>query len=128
MDPNVKVEILAPNSASYKDLNNYSIMLKVTYGKTSFLLTGDAERESEKEMLAKGYNLKADVLKVGHHGSNSSTSATFLKAVAPQYAVICVGKGMITVIPNQTGDFKPVGAGWSEGFPDRSKWYGYCGK
>jgi competence protein ComEC len=93
LDPKVKVQILAPNSASYKDLNNYSIVLKVTYGKTSFLLTGDAERESEKEMLAKGYNLKADVLKVGHHGSNSSTSAAFLKAVAPKYAVICVGQG-----------------------------------
>jgi competence protein ComEC len=93
LDPKVKVQILAPNSASYKDLNNYSIVLKVTYGKTSFLLTGDAERESEKEMLAKGYNLKADVLKVGHHGSNSSTSAAFLKAVAPKYAVICVGMG-----------------------------------
>jgi competence protein ComEC len=92
LDPAIKVEILAPNSASYKDLNNYSIVLKVTYGKTSFLFTGDAERESEKEMLAKGYNLKADVLKVGHHGSNSSTSAAFLKAVAPKYAVICVGK------------------------------------
>jgi competence protein ComEC len=93
LDPAVKIEILAPKSASYKDLNNYSIVLKVTYGKTSFLLTGDAEKESEKEMLAKGYNLKADVLKVGHHGSNSSTSAAFLKAVSPKFAVICVGQG-----------------------------------
>jgi competence protein ComEC len=92
LDPAIKVEVLAPNSTKYEDLNNYSIVLKVTYGKTSFLLTGDAERESEKEMLAKSYNLKADVLKVGHHGSNSSTSAAFLKAVAPRYTVICVGK------------------------------------
>jgi competence protein ComEC len=102
LDPAVKVQIMAPNSTKYKDLNNYSIVLKVTYGKTSFLLTGDAERESEKEMLAKSYNLKADVLKVGHHGSNSSTSAAFLKAVAPKYAVICVGKD------NDYGHPKPV--------------------
>jgi competence protein ComEC len=53
LDPAIKVEVLAPNSPSYEDLNNYSIVLKVTYGKTAFLLTGDAERESEQEMLAK---------------------------------------------------------------------------
>jgi competence protein ComEC len=93
LDSAVKVAILAPNSSKYKDLNNYSIVIKISYDKTSFLLTGDAEKESEEEMLAKGFNLKADVLKVGHHGSNSSTSAAFLKAVAPKYAVICVGKG-----------------------------------
>jgi len=90
--PDLKAEFLAPKSASYDDLNNYSAVLKITYGNISFLLTGDAEAESEKEMLAKGYNLKADVLKVGHHGSQSSTTSAFLKAVAPKYAVISVGK------------------------------------
>jgi competence protein ComEC len=102
LDPAVKVEILAPNSPRYKDLNNYSIVLKVTYGKTSFLLTGDAERESESEILAKGYNLKADLLKVGHHGSNSSTSAAFLKAVAPKFAIISVGADNKYGHPSQT--------------------------
>jgi len=63
--------MLAPNSSSYEDLNNYSAVLKLTYGDTSFLFTGDAEAESESEMLAAGYNLSADVLKVGHHGSSS---------------------------------------------------------
>lgn len=57
------------------------------------MLTGDAEDVSEKEMLSKGYDLKADVLKVGHHGSNSSTTSEFLSVVSPQYAVISVGKG-----------------------------------
>lgn len=85
-------ELLAPNGSSYDDLNNYSAVLKLTFGKTSFLFEGDAEALSESEMLKAGYNLRADVLKVGHHGSSSSTSPAFLKAVAPKYAVISVGK------------------------------------
>jgi len=87
----VQCLILAPNSASYEDLNNYSIVLKLTYNGKSFIFTGDAEIDSEEEILAKGYDLKADVLKVGHHGSTSSTSDEFLAAVSPEYAVICVG-------------------------------------
>lgn len=92
LDPDVKLEILAPNADTYEDLNNYSIVFKLTYGGKSFLFTGDAEDVSEKEMISKGYDLKADVLKVGHHGSNSSTTSEFLSAVSPQYAVISVGK------------------------------------
>ncbi len=90
--PGIEAVMLAPNSSSYEDLNNYSAVLKLTYGDTSFLFTGDAEAESENEMLAAGYNLRADVLKVGHHGSSSSTTPAFLKAVLPKYAVISVGK------------------------------------
>lgn len=89
---NEKLEFVAPNAENYKDLNDYSIVTKFTYGKTSFLFTGDAEAPSEKEILKADYNVKADVLKVGHHGSSSSTSAAFLKAVAPQYAIISCGK------------------------------------
>lgn len=85
--------ILAPNGSQYEDLNNYSLVIKVTYGTKSFLFTGDAEAISEKEMINKKYNLKADVLKVGHHGSSSSTSADFLKAVNPTFAVISMAKG-----------------------------------
>lgn len=92
LDSSVKLEILAPNEDAYEELNNYSIVFKLTYGSKSFLFTGDAEDVSEKEMLSKGYDLKADVLKVGHHGSSSSTSDAFLSAVNPQYAVISVGK------------------------------------
>lgn len=92
LDSNLTIQMLSPNSAKYDDLNNYSPVIKLVYGSTSFLFTGDAETVSEKEILSKKYNVKADVLKVGHHGSNSSTSSTFLKAVSPKYAVISVGK------------------------------------
>jgi competence protein ComEC len=87
------ITVLAPNSSSYEDANDYSIVLKVQYGNTSFLLTGDAESVSESEMLSKGVNLSSTVLKVGHHGSKSSTSQTFLDKVNPKYAVISVGEG-----------------------------------
>lgn len=86
------VTVLAPNSSSYQDANDYSIVVKVSYGSTSFLLTGDAESVSESEMVSKGLDLRATVLKVGHHGSKSSTSQSFLNKVNPKYAVISVGK------------------------------------
>ena len=92
-DSLITAEILAPNSSEYDDMNNWSAVIKLSYGKTSFLFTGDAEDVSEREMLEKNYDLKADVLKVGHHGSISSTTARFLSAVSPKYAVISVEKG-----------------------------------
>lgn len=82
---------LAPNSNQYEDLNNYSTVLKITYGKVSFLFAGDAQALSEEEILRSGQNLAATVLKIGHHGSSTSTTSTFLKAVSPKYAVISVG-------------------------------------
>ncbi len=92
IDPLVKIKMLAPNSAKYEDLNNYSAVIKLQYNKTSFLFQGDAGTLSEKEMLRAGCDLRADVLKVGHHGSNYSTSVKFLKAVLPKFAAISVGK------------------------------------
>ena len=86
-----RVEILGVNEDS--DPNNTSIVLRIDYGSTSFLFTGDAERESEQKMLNRGANLSATVLKVGHHGSNSSTTYPFLREVMPEYAVISVGTG-----------------------------------
>ena len=80
------------NSNNYEDANNDSIVIKLEYGSNSFMFTGDAEDVSEKEMLSKGLDLKADVLKVGHHGSKSSSCDEFLNAVNPKYAVISVGK------------------------------------
>ena len=83
--------ILAPIGSEYEDMNNYSIAIRMTFDKTSFLFMGDAESVSEAEILKKKYTVKSDLIKVGHHGSESSTSAAFLKAVAPKYAVISVG-------------------------------------
>ena len=87
-----QVTILGPIQSA-DDSNNNSIVLKLQFGATSFLFTGDAEREEEQELLNSGANLQSTVLKVGHHGSDTSTSYPFLRAVAPQYAVISVGAG-----------------------------------
>lgn len=97
----VKCDILAPNGSSYPDLGGFSIVIKMTYGETSFLFTGDADEHSEKEMLAKGFDLKSDVLKAGCHGGVNSTSAAFLKEVAPKYGVIFAGMGNPYELPHQ---------------------------
>lgn len=87
------VEFLGPVSEKNKELNSTSIVLKITYGDTSFLFTGDAERDEEEEILRTDADLKSTVLKVGHHGSSSSTSYPFLREVMPLYAVISCEKG-----------------------------------
>lgn len=87
----MKVDIFAPLK-QYDDMNSNSIVFRITYKNRSFLFTGDAGKESEKDMIAAGFNLKADVLKVGHHGSKTSTSQSFLNSVRPTYAVISVGE------------------------------------
>lgn len=90
--PEISLEVFAPNSDKYQSQNDYSPIIKLSFGKNSVLFTGDAEKISEKETLAKEYNLKSDILKVGHHGSSSSTTEAFLKKVAPNIAVISCGK------------------------------------
>lgn len=90
LDPAVKFEMLAPNNTKYNNTNDYSTVIKLTYGKTVFLLASDAGWVSEREMLRKKYDLKANVLKVGNHGSNGATTGSFLKVVCPQYAIISV--------------------------------------
>ena len=84
--------ILSPINTNSKDLNTYSIVIKLVYGNNKFLFTGDAQASNEKDMINKGFDLSADVLKVGHHGSDTSTSDAFLSKVNPKYAVISCGK------------------------------------
>lgn len=84
--------VYAPLSDDYEGYNNYSVVTKVVCSEISFMLTGDAERESEYEMVTSGMNLDADVLKCGHHGSSTSTSTCFLQAVNPAFAVISCGE------------------------------------
>ena len=86
-----KITIVGPVGTP-EDLNNASVVMKVVYGKNSFLFTGDAEEKSEKKILANGADIKADVLKLGHHGSSTSTSEEFLKVVSPSLALISCGK------------------------------------
>ena len=88
---NVAVTVLGPVE-SYADTNNTSLVLRVDFGETRFLFTGDMEIQAENDMLDAGADVKADVLKVGHHGSNTSTGYRFLREVAPKWAVISVGK------------------------------------
>ena len=89
---NTLVEVLSPNLNSYDNLNNYSPVIKISYGNNSFLFTGDAEESIEKELASKSFNLKSDLLKIGHHGSSTSTSEIFLEKVNPKITVISVGK------------------------------------
>lgn len=84
------ITILGPD-CSYDDPNNSSIVLAITHGSNRFLFMGDAEEEAEKEILNTSYDLEADVLKVGHHGSKTSSSEEFLDAVNPDSAVISCG-------------------------------------
>jgi competence protein ComEC len=85
-------QIIAPNRDYGDDLNNWSIGLRLVYGKNSFVLCGDAEKEAEKDMVANGFPLKADVLKLSHHGSTTSSSEGFMDQVDPEYGVISCGK------------------------------------
>ena len=91
-ETDIRAEFLAPVNNYYEDENNYSSVLKLTYKGFSFLFTGDAETISEYDMIENGAYLKSDVLKVGHHGSTTSTSNQFLRAVNPAVAVISVGR------------------------------------
>lgn len=86
------VEILAPLK-QYKEINNMSIVMKITYGETSFLFQGDAESQVESDLLYSDYDLTADVLKLGHHGSKTASSEKYLDAVNPQIAIISCGQG-----------------------------------
>ena len=85
---NLRVDIIAPNSDNYSDLNNYSAVIKIVYKNKSFLFMGDAERVSEDEIKT---DVSVDVIKVGHHGSDTSSSASFVKKVNAKYAIISVG-------------------------------------
>lgn len=85
------VTVVAVNSVP-EDTNNTSIVIRIVYGDTSFLFTGDAGQETEEKILETGQDIESTVLKVGHHGSSTSTSQAFLDAVSPTYAVISCGK------------------------------------
>lgn len=85
------LEILGPAGYSGDNLNNYSVISKLTYGETSFLFTGDAEEEAELLVLSSGADISCDVFNAGHHGSSTSNCAAFLRAANARYAAISCG-------------------------------------
>ncbi|MBQ4257696.1 MAG: MBL fold metallo-hydrolase [Clostridia bacterium] len=88
-----EVRVVAPSEYDADRVNNSSVVLKISSGEFSVLIAADAERESEHEMCLLDEDLSADLLRVGHHGSASSTSYRFIRRVMPEYAVISVGAG-----------------------------------
>ncbi|MBQ1503079.1 MAG: MBL fold metallo-hydrolase, partial [Clostridia bacterium] len=89
----ITLEIIAPISYSEEDKNSNSVVLRASAEGVSVLITGDATVDEETQVLEKRGDLKADILKVGHHGSSTSTSEEFLRAVSPSIAVISCGEG-----------------------------------
>jgi competence protein ComEC len=81
-----------PLSGTTSDVNNNSIVLRLTYGRISLLLTGDIQQEAEATLLGRGMPLRSTILKVAHHGSSTSTDPRFLSAVEPQVAVVSAGR------------------------------------
>lgn len=87
-----KIDVYSPIYESYEEFNDYSPIMKLTFGNTSYMFTGDAEAHAEQEVVAKyPKNLDADVLKFGHHGSSTSSTEEFVEAVSPEYGVISCG-------------------------------------
>jgi len=93
---NLYFEILAPfenfEGKEIKDFNSSSVVARLVYGDNEILFTGDAPKSVEREIIAHEENLNSDILKVGHHGSTTSTTEEFLKEILPKVAVISVGK------------------------------------
>ncbi|HOQ65423.1 MAG TPA: MBL fold metallo-hydrolase [Methanosarcina thermophila] len=87
-DPAVDIEVMSPGTTYSDDLNENSVVLKITYGDTSFLLMGDAGLETEENIMKAGYDVDSDILKVGHHGSQSGSGSTFISTVSPEVSVI----------------------------------------
>jgi hypothetical protein len=91
-DSNITILVLSPPPEQpFTDLNDNSLILKITYGQVSFLMTGDAGHDTENHLISSGFDLDSTILKVGHHGSRYSTSRPFLRAVSPEVSIIQVG-------------------------------------
>lgn len=96
---NLRINIISPLNKTYEDFNYYSAVVKIEYLDNSFLLMGDAEKINESEIISE---VNADVIKIGHHGSDTSSSEQFLQKVSPDYAIISVGEDNKYGHPNDT--------------------------
>ncbi|NLW22718.1 MAG: MBL fold metallo-hydrolase [Tissierellia bacterium] len=90
-EDNLKFLILGPNRNDYSETNDFSIVTKIEYINNSFLIMGDAERDSELDIINNGYDLISNVIRVGHHGGSTSSNMEFVEKANPDYAVISVG-------------------------------------
>ena len=97
----VEVSVLWPTAGGETSANNDSIVLRLKFGERAILLTGDIERQAERSLLNSGQNLRADVVKVPHHGSKTSSTDDFVHATAPQFAIISVGRHSMFGHPHQ---------------------------
>ena len=88
----LSIDVLAPVGSKYESLNDYSVVIRISYKQRRFLYMGDAEALSEGEILKKYSDMQADVIKVGHHGSSTSSSQAFIDAVKAKYAIFSLGK------------------------------------
>jgi competence protein ComEC len=102
-DPGVKTTVMSPEEGKkYGEINDYSIVIKMVYHNVSFLFMGDAQEDVENTILLKGYDVHSTVLKVGHHGSDTSSGIAFLQSVHPKVSVIEVGTDNNYGHPKQT--------------------------
>lgn len=93
--------VYAPND-DYTEMNNSSVVIRAQYGSTSFLFQGDAEKKSESDILEKGFDVRANVLKLGHHGSKTSSTEAYLRAVDPELAIISCGENNSYNLPSDS--------------------------
>ncbi len=93
--------IYAPNK-EYKEMNDSSVVIRVTYGETHFLFQGDAEKLSENDIIKNGFDVQADVIKLGHHGSKTSSAENYLRSVSPKLAVISCGEDNSYNLPSES--------------------------
>lgn len=82
------IQVISAETDVSGNINNYSIVLKVSFGQMDMIMTGDLETDEEEKILESGTNIDAEILKVGHHGSDTSSSEEFLDAISPDYALI----------------------------------------
>lgn len=93
LDEHTSLSFISPNKNDYKNLNNYSVVSKLQYKNFSFLFTGDAEEEIENELVSSDYDIRCHILKLGHHGSKTSSTPQFLDKVNPKIAIASCGLG-----------------------------------
>lgn len=90
-EKDLTIKVLSPDNIKYSNLNDYSIVIKLDYGESEFLFTGDAEHPIEKKLIENNIDIDSDILKVSHHGADSANSKNFIQTVSPEISIISCG-------------------------------------